>query len=184
MFFPHHFSNGWHHSRQHHPFISSSPSPPPPPPPLLWHCQRGGRHAMGRVRAATTLSFPSGEGCVMHHHHHHSHLPYVCICLIHIIIILYDIYTYIYVWYAYIYVYIYVYIHLYIYIYCLSTIHIIKKHTFCSPGFLLKLAPTWYIYMIYIYILYNNTYDFKNTHLLPQHFCKTCGQHGIYICMF
>ena len=37
--------------------------------------------------------------------------------------------------------------------------------------------------MIYIYILYNNTYDFKNTHLLPQHFCKNVANME-YICMF
>ena len=40
-----------------------------------------------------------------------------------------------------------------------------------------------YLYDIYIYILYNNTYDFKNTHLLPQHFCKNVANME-YICMF
>ena len=38
--------------------------------------------------------------------------------------------------------------------------------------------------MIYIYILYNNTYDFKNTHLLPQHFCKNvANMEYIYVCL-
>ena len=41
-----------------------------------------------------------------------------------------------------------------------------------------------YLYDIYIYILYNNTYDFKNTHLLPQHFCKNvANMEYIYVCL-